>query len=139
MDFRIGADDCYIYYPEIDLGMNLMWQSLPLTMHLVGPSRAKRLVIGGEKVAAETLLAWGLLDEIAPAPQLMDRAFAFAETYVRKSPIAAQMIKRSANQSDGRDGSGADARGCGPASPDPFHARPARGVRSLPDRFGTRV
>jgi enoyl-CoA hydratase/carnithine racemase len=98
MDFRIGADDCYLFYPEIDLGLNLMWQSLPLTIHLVGPSRAKRLIIGGERIAAETLLAWGLLEEIAPAGQLMDRAFAFAETYARKSPIAAQMIKRSANQ-----------------------------------------
>lgn len=98
MDFRIGADDCYIFYPEIDLGLNLMWQSLPLTMRLVGPSRAKRLVIGGERVAADTLLAWGVLEDVAPAAQLMERTFAFAETYARKSPIAAQMIKRSANQ-----------------------------------------
>lgn len=98
MDFRVGADDCYLFYPEIDLGLNLMWQSLPLTIRLAGPSRAKRLVIGGERVGAETLLAWGMLEEIAPAGQLMDRTFAFAETYARKSPIAAQMIKRSANQ-----------------------------------------
>lgn len=97
-DFRIGADDCYAYYPEIDLGMNLMWQSLPLTIHLVGPARAKRMVIGGERVDSPTLLAWGLLEEVAPRDELMARAFAFAETYVNKSPIAAQMIKRSANQ-----------------------------------------
>lgn len=97
-DFRIGADDCFIQYPEIDLGMNLMWQSLPLTIHLVGPSRAKRLVIGGERVHADTLLQWGLLEEVVPRAALLERALAFAETYVNKSPIAAQMIKRSANQ-----------------------------------------
>jgi enoyl-CoA hydratase/carnithine racemase len=97
-DFRIGASDCFIQYPEIDLGMNLMWQSLPLTVHLLGPTRAKRLVIGGERVHAETLLQWGLLEEMVPPAGLLARAHSFALTYVNKSPAAAQMIKRSVNQ-----------------------------------------
>ena len=100
-DFRIGASDCFIQYPEIDLGMNLMWQSLPLTTHLVGPSRAKRLVIGGERVYAPTLLGWGLLDEMVEPAALLARAQEFALTYVNKSPVAAQMIKRSINQISG--------------------------------------
>ena len=97
-DFRIGASDCFMQYPEIDLGMNLMWQSLPLTVHLLGPTRAKRLVIGGERVHADTLLQWGLLEEVVPTTELLARARAFAATYVNKSPVAAQMIKRSVNQ-----------------------------------------
>lgn len=97
-DFRIGAADCFIQYPEIDLGMNLMWQSLPLTVHLLGPTRAKRLVIGGERVHADTLLQWGLLEEVVPLAELLARAHSFAATYVNKSPVAAQMIKRSVNQ-----------------------------------------
>jgi len=100
-DFRIGAADCFIQYPEIDLGMNLMWQSLPLTVHLVGPTRAKRLVIGGERVHAETLLQWGLLEEVVPPAELLASARRFALTYVNKSPAAAQMIKRSVNQVTG--------------------------------------
>ncbi len=100
-DFRIGNRDCFIQYPEIDVGLNLMWQSLPLTMRLVGPTRAKRLVIGGERIHAETLLAWGLLEEIVDSEGLIDRATTFAETYVNKSPVAAQMIKRSINQIGG--------------------------------------
>lgn len=101
MDFRLGAADCFIQYPEIDLGLNLMWQSLPLTIHLVGPTRAKRLVIGGERVHAETLLAWGLLEAIVPVEDLMERTLEFAQTYVDKSPVAAQMIKRSVNNITG--------------------------------------
>ena len=97
-DFRIGAADCFIQYPEIDLGMNLMWQSLPLTVHLLGPTRAKRLVIGGERVHATTLLAWGLLEEVVPRAALLATAQTFATTYVNKSPVGAQMIKRSVNQ-----------------------------------------
>lgn len=101
MDFRIGASDCFMQYPEIDLGLNLMWQSLPLTIHLVGPTRAKRLVIGGERVTAKTLLDWGLLEEIVEPKALLESTHRFAQTYVDKSPAAAQMIKRSVNQITG--------------------------------------
>ena len=78
--------------------MNLMWHSLPLCVHLVGPARAKRLVVGGELVAAPTLLEWGMLDEVVADDQLLIRAQAFAALYAAKPPIGAQMIKRSINQ-----------------------------------------
>jgi len=96
-DFRIGADDCFLHYPEIDLGFNLMWQSLPRTVRLVGETRALRLAIGAERVPAETLLQWGLLEEVVSRDELLTRATDFAQTYMAKPPIAAQMIKRSIN------------------------------------------
>ena len=98
LDFRIGAQDCFMQYPEVDLGVNLMWQSLPLITHLVGPARAKRLVAGGERVHAPTLLEWGVLDDMVPSSELLPRAFAFAEIYANKPPIAVQMIKQSVNR-----------------------------------------
>ena len=101
LDFRIGADDCFMQYPEIDIGLNLMWQSLPLATRLVGASRAKRLVAGGERVHAPTLLQWGALDELVPRPELMQRALAWADRYAAKPPAAAQMIKRSINAIEG--------------------------------------
>jgi enoyl-CoA hydratase/carnithine racemase len=97
MDFRFGANDCFIQYPEIDLGFNLMWQSLPRLVHLVGETRAKRLAIGGERVGAQTLLAWGLLEEVVQTEELLTRTLEFAQIYAAKPPIAAQMIKRSVN------------------------------------------
>ncbi len=97
LDFRIGAEDCFMSYPEILIGVNLMWQSLPLCMQLVGPARAKRLVIGGEHVPGPTLLEWGALDEMVPADQVMDKAMEWARHYAGQPPVAAQMIKRSVN------------------------------------------
>ena len=97
MDLRIGADDCFMQYPEIDIGVNLMWRGLPLLLHLAGPARTKRLVAGGERAHASTLLAWGLLDELVPRAELMDTARAWAARYAAKSPVAAQMIKQSIN------------------------------------------
>jgi len=96
-DFRIGADGCVVGYPEIDLGMNLSWFGLPLCVRLVGPARAKRLVILGNKEPADTLLDWGFLDEVVPQSELLLRARALAAQYAAKPPMAAQMIKRSVN------------------------------------------
>jgi len=96
-DFRIGSDDCFLYYPEIELGLNLMWQSLPRTVRLVGETKAIRLAIGAEKVAAEELLQWGLIEKIVSSEELLNAATELAETYINKPPIAAQMIKRSVN------------------------------------------
>ena len=97
MDLRIGAEDCFMQYPEIDLGVNLMWKGLPLIVRIAGPSRAKRLVIGGERIHAPELLDWGILDAIVPSGTLLETALERAARYAAKPPIAAQMIKQSAN------------------------------------------
>ena len=97
MDLRIGADDCFMQYPEIDIGVNLMWKGLPLITHIAGGSRTKRLVIGGERIHARELLDWGVLDTLVARADLMETAREWANRYVGKSPIAAQMIKRSVN------------------------------------------
>jgi enoyl-CoA hydratase/carnithine racemase len=44
-DFRIATEDAVCGYPEVNLGMNLMWQSLPLCVRLIGPARAKRMIM----------------------------------------------------------------------------------------------
>ena len=97
-DFRVGARNCFMQYPEIDLGINLMWKSLPLILNLVGPARAKRLVIGAERLYADQLLDWGILDELVDAEKLEHAAKKMADFYGGKPPIAAQMIKQSTNQ-----------------------------------------
>lgn len=97
-DFRIGASDCFMQYPEIDIGLNLMWKSLPLLVNLIGPARAKHLVVGGFREPADKLLAWGVLDELVPRADLTTSAQALAMHYAAKPPIAAQMIKQSTNQ-----------------------------------------
>ena len=97
-DFRIGTPSAVMQYPEINLGINLMWKSLPLIIALVGPARAKRLVAGGELLDAQTLLSWGILDELVPEDELLDAARRMADLYASKPPIAAQMIKQSTNQ-----------------------------------------
>jgi enoyl-CoA hydratase/carnithine racemase len=96
-DFRIGARDSFCGYPEVNLGMNLHWVALPLCVHLIGPSRAKRMIGLGGREDAETLLGWGFYDEVVDAERLMERALATAEKYASRPPLPVQMIKQSVN------------------------------------------
>ena len=83
VDFRVGAESCRVGYPEIDLGINLQWMGLPLCVHLIGPARAKRMVILGQHETAPTLLEWGFLDEMVPDDELLDRR---PSTWPRPTP-----------------------------------------------------
>ena len=46
---------------------------------------------------AQTLLQWGVLDELVPRDGLLAKARELAQFYVGKPPIATQMIKQSVN------------------------------------------
>jgi enoyl-CoA hydratase/carnithine racemase len=96
-DFRIGTENCMAGFPESQLGMNLSWVSLPLVVHLIGPTYAKEMVILGKNNPAQTLLKWGFINEIVPNDRLIERALEIGKDYAAMPPIAAQMIKRSVN------------------------------------------
>jgi enoyl-CoA hydratase/carnithine racemase len=96
-DFRIGADTTRLGYGEVKLGINLMWNAAPLCVHLVGPARAKRMIMTGRLFDAATLERWGFLDEVVPLAELDARARSWAEDYAALPPMAVQMIKRGIN------------------------------------------
>lgn len=96
-DFRIGADNARIGYGEVKLGINLMWTAVPVCVHLVGPARAKRMIMTGKLFDAKTLQTWGFLDEVTSLADLAACARRWAEEYAALPPISVQMIKRSIN------------------------------------------
>ena len=96
-DFRVGADDARVGYGEVKLGMNLMWNALPLCVRLVGAARAKRMIMSGRLLDAATLERWGFLDEIVPRADLDAAARRMADEFAALPPLAVQMIKRSVN------------------------------------------
>ncbi|HSC01026.1 MAG TPA: enoyl-CoA hydratase/isomerase family protein, partial [Burkholderiaceae bacterium] len=59
----------------------------------ISPSHAARLLYTADLVDAETLHAWGLVNEVLPAERLMTRALALANQIARCSPEALRHIK----------------------------------------------
>ncbi|MDI3338105.1 enoyl-CoA hydratase/isomerase family protein [Defluviimonas aestuarii] len=63
-DLRIAVPGSKFFYPVMKLGF-LPQPSDPVRMAaLIGPARAKMILMAGAKVAAEEALAWGLIDRI---------------------------------------------------------------------------
>lgn len=96
-DLRIAGKSSGLYVPEIERGMNMSWGSVPRITNLVGPARAKRVVILAEKVMAARAADWGLVDELAEDGEVMDAALKMAERAASLPPVALRMCKQDIN------------------------------------------
>lgn len=96
-DFRIMGHGSYVRLPEVPLGINMSWRSIPRIATLAGPSRAKRFVMFGEAADAETCLAWGMADEVAPRGQALEAAGAWARKVAALPPLPVRMTKEAVN------------------------------------------
>lgn len=75
-DLRIAVPAANFFYPVMKRGF-LPQPSDPQRLRgLIGPSRAKWILMAGQKVDAATALDWGLIDQIAPPDDLMQAAMA---------------------------------------------------------------
>ena len=64
-DLRVAVPGAEFFYPVMKRGY-LPQPSDPARLSaLVGPARAKQILLAGQRIKAETALAWGLIDSIA--------------------------------------------------------------------------
>jgi len=82
-DWRIAAADAKLGQPEISLGIIPGAGGTQRLPRLVGPARAKDLIMSGRLVGAEEALAMGLIDRIVPAGEsVYEAAVAMVQPYV---------------------------------------------------------
>lgn len=92
-DVRVAADDAGLGQPEVRLGLIPGAGGTQRLARLVGPSRAKDLVLTGRRVGATEALALGLVDRVVPAAEVHDTARAWARELAdgpRQALIAAK-------------------------------------------------
>jgi enoyl-CoA hydratase len=97
LDFRVMAESAFIRVPEIALGMNMSWATLPRLVHLVGPARAKEIVIFAERVMAKEAYEWGFAQRITADGNALSVARKVAEHVTGKPPVAVTMTKHTIN------------------------------------------
>lgn len=77
-DFRFAATSLRMVVPAVKNGLLYPIPALERLMRLVGPARTRRLVLEGVLMPPETLLAWGLVDELRPPDALESATMEFA-------------------------------------------------------------
>ncbi len=93
-DLRISVPTAKIFYPVMKLGFLPQPSDPGRLVRLVGPARAKMILMAGAKVEAPEALAWGLLDRLVEPEALIDTARALAADTCGARDGLAQAIKR---------------------------------------------
>ncbi|WP_375057237.1 enoyl-CoA hydratase [Zobellella sp. DQSA1] len=93
-DLRVAGRQAVMALPEAKVGLlpcaggtqNLTW--------LVGEGWAKRIILCGERLDAERALAIGLVEEVVPQGEALNRALALARQAEQQSPSSLAACKR---------------------------------------------
>lgn len=93
-DLRLAVPGAKFFYPVMKLGY-LPQPSDPKRMAaLVGPARAKMILMAGQKIETEEALAWGLIDRIVAPEALAEGATALAADACAARSGLAEAIKK---------------------------------------------
>lgn len=94
-DVRIASEKAVFGQPEILLGLIPGAGGTQRLPRLVGPARAKDLILSGRNVAADEALRIGLADELVLHEELHDRALSLAAAFAR-GPLSVQGLAKRA-------------------------------------------
>lgn len=94
-DFRLASSRARFGQPEILLGIIPGGGGTQRLPRLVGPARAKDLILSGRQVGADEALAMGLVDRVVEPEELYEEALAWARTFA-EGAVAAQALAKVA-------------------------------------------
>ncbi|MDB6180950.1 enoyl-CoA hydratase/isomerase family protein [Paracoccus fistulariae] len=97
-DLRIAVPEARFFYPVMRLGFLPQPADPPRLTALVGPARAKMILMAGQKIEATEALAWGLIDRIVPGGDLMAAARDLATDCLSAAPDHQAAIKTMLDQ-----------------------------------------
>jgi enoyl-CoA hydratase/carnithine racemase len=88
-DIVLASEDAYFqdlaHFPRGMVpgdGQHVIWPML------VGRNRARYMLLTGRKLPAQEALEWGVVAEVLPKPQLLDRAWELAHDLAKRPPLA---------------------------------------------------
>lgn len=93
-DWIIASEQAQFGQPEVALGVTPGFGGTQRLSRLIGRSKALELLVSGRRIDAKTALAWGLVNHVYPADELMNEALKIAREIATQAPLAVQMCKQ---------------------------------------------
>jgi len=99
-EFALGCDlivadtDAVFGFPEVSVGLSVTGGISNLLPRIVGPARAKELLLLGEYVGAAGAAELGLINRVVPAGTHEEIALEMAAKVASRPPLAASLAKR---------------------------------------------
>jgi enoyl-CoA hydratase/carnithine racemase len=96
-DFRIVAERTKLSLPETRLGIVPDVGGTVRLVKLIGPSRAKEVILTGGNIEPEKAEHWGMVNYVVPKDDLLKKANELAEELKLSAPLAVNYAKRVIN------------------------------------------
>ena len=97
-DLRMASDRARLGQPEIALGIIPGGGGTQRLARLVGPARAKDMILSGRTVEADEALRIGLVDRVVPAEEVQAAAIAWAAELAAGAVVAQGLAKRAVDR-----------------------------------------
>lgn len=97
-DLRVAAPAAELGLTEVKLGIIPGGGGTQRLTRLIGPGRAKDLILTGRRLNAAEAFAIGLVNRLAPEGRLLDAAFSLAESITENAPLAISAAKHAIDE-----------------------------------------
>ncbi len=97
-DLRVAAPAAELGLTEVALGIIPGGGGTQRLARLVGPGRAKDLILTARRLNAAEAFGIGLVNRLAPEGHLLDTAFLLAESIVANAPVAVATAKHAIDE-----------------------------------------
>ena len=97
-DLRIASETAKMGLPEINLAIMPGAGGTIRTPRLIGPARAKELILLGDMIDANRAEQTGLVNKVTKPETLMETAMEWAEKLSKKAPVALRTAKAAINE-----------------------------------------
>ncbi len=93
-DYRVAGERAVFGLAEVRVAVRFPVGPLAIAASELSPSACRRLMLGGRNHDAAAALGMGIVDEVVPAEQVMERAVAVARDYATIAPQTFAAVKR---------------------------------------------
>jgi enoyl-CoA hydratase/carnithine racemase len=97
VDFRIADESAVFGLPEVALGIIPSSGGTHRLVRMLGPAKAKELMLLGRRFDAQAARALGLVTEVVPQGDALRRALEVAHELAAMPPLAVQTAKQAAD------------------------------------------
>jgi len=97
-DIRIAGEKAKFGQPEVGLGITPGFGGTQRLPRIVGLSKAKELILTAQTINAEEALRIGLVSQVVPGEELMDKAMELAGLIAKNAQIAVRQSKAAINK-----------------------------------------
>lgn len=98
-DMRVASDRARFGQPEVWIGLIPAWGGTVRMSRLLGPAKAKELILTGQMINSQEAYRIGLVNKIVPDGEEVRAAIDIARMIIAKAaPLAVAAAKRSINQ-----------------------------------------